>query len=747
MLKPVRPPRPIDEPPPQAVLAMFARAGIDWAGESTDRPTRAVFCPRDDAWLPATFRRAVLDLAIRMGLDKAAQRHLAQQVANVNLSTGRAAQSTAAMTVLPGRRLPDLEFRPAFSLPRRHACKILDAYLAPLTRRDSYLAWLREMSVSQAFWRGAAADSPRVPETVWRREREHEAELLERWFDAPPARPAGPENASEQTRRDAERRYQLELRRYWYRQAQAEAFLRSEPAAPGLAVPPGASPAQERQLAALRRAASAQVYPLVIHKGLLAPANLFISEVAAPIAGYLDILEPTLRAPIPQAHLRASVLGVAYGLLALALIPTSCLFDRVHGTCVIDLLPRLADSRAVSAQFVRRELATVLLGQLHPEERADALPRLDPVVAAFADWADELGRAVERSYNRLLSGAVGESGGRIRTPQRFNPSGQWTITTIERQVSGPPRARRRRTPEMISHAENREADAEIYWLLRSLWAPLGTAAALINQSGMRFWFNAANNRWGGRHPPHDTHRLGNTVDFDIGFAWRSPDHRVPNVRRRDRFGNFLDDGDPEVRQEVDCLKGMNRVAGWIGVQAFLLAGVSSYLYADWGLIEEAGLHLSSLINIERPGTLYGHEEAREHANHWHFDMLVGSRPFEMTGEESPQAFPYEWQATDPDLFNRLWQLAAVRSSDPSFYERVAGLSRVPLGWEHLKELPDAEDWAGWFEWQRAKGTEGPGLSLLPVWNPQLARDTRAARSCAIPKLAPTPLFRPDAIPG
>ena len=178
----------------------------------------------------------------------------------------------------------------------------------------------------------------------------------------------------------------------------------------------------------------------------------------------------------------------------------------------------------MARQFVRGDLATALLDQLGPDERTDAQPQLAAVLAAFAEWADELDLAVGQAHRRLLADAVAESGGRIRTPVQFNPSGRWSITTTERQVIGPPRVRHRRTPEMIGHGEDRDADAEIFWMLRSLWAPLGTAAALINQAGMRFWFNAANNRWGGRHPPHDTHRLGNSIDFDIGFSWRPSGH-------------------------------------------------------------------------------------------------------------------------------------------------------------------------------------------------------------------------------
>ena len=329
------------------------------------------------------------------------------------------------------------------------------------------------------------------------------------------------------------------------------------------------------------------------------------------------------------------------------------------------------------------------------------------------------------------------------TPQRFTATGEWVMTTREQRLIGPPLIRQRRTPELISYGET---DEEIYWVLRSLWAPLGTAAALINQAGMRFWFNAANNRWGGRHPPHVTHRQGNSIDFDIGFAWRRPSHRVPNVRTRDSTGQFLDDSQQDRSDLVDCLQGMNRIAGWIGVQAFILAGVTSYLYGDWGLIEEAGLHLASLIDIQRPGNLFGHEDARDHADHWHFDMLVGRRPAGLTAED-PNAFPYVWQATNPGLLNQLSDLANARNRDATFYRRMAGLTDRAQNLDDFNELPDAEDWKGWFRWQSTGEGPRPGPALLPVWNPRLAEQTRQARSCLIPKLAPQPLFRPDMLPG
>jgi len=739
----LQPPRPVDFPPPIQVQNLFGRVGLDWTVEADGRPPRTQPCPRSDAWLPARFRRSVLDLAGRLGVNEAARTTLARQVATAELSAGRATQTTAALTIAPATGTPGAAMTARTQLPRKNACDVLCAYLAPLPRGDQYVAWLREMAATQVFWRGALG-GPAVPEAVARREQERDAELLDRWFGAPPATPPAQAGNSDRARRAMQRRFGAELRRYQHRRAEAEAFLRSEPTAPGLALPFEATRSEARQLDARRRAASAMVYPVVVYRGELTPANLFISEAAIPLAGYLAIMEPLLRAAAPQAHITASLLAVAYGLLALALVPLGCLYDRVHGTCVVEtLLPRLADSRTAGMQFVRAELAGVLLQQLAPEERIAQQPRLTATADAFIAWADDLAAGAESAQSRLLSDVVTESGGRILAPQRFTATGEWEMTTREQRLIGSPVIRQRRTPELISFGEK---DDEIYWVLRSLWAPLGTAAALINQAGMRVWFNAANNRWGGRHPPHVTHRQGNSIDFDIGFGWRPASHKVPNVRTRDSFGQFLDDSQQDRSDLVDCLQGMNRIAGWIGVQAFILAGVTSYLYGDWALIEEAGLHLASLVEIQRPGNLFGHEDARNHADHWHFDMLVGRRPAGLTAED-PNAFPYVWQATNPALLNQLSDLANARNRDSAFFRRMAGLTDRAQSIDDFNELPDAEDWKAWFRWQSTG--EGPrsGPALLPVWNPRLAEQTRQARSCLIPKLAPQPLFRPDMLPG
>lgn len=748
---PIPGPSPAGEPIAAELRALLAAAGADWTTVRPDKPPLPELCPRADQWLDQRFYRSVE--ALGRALDAGASALTALR--NV-AEAGRFQPVTAVpkVTVLT-RTGAAVQTKP---LERTQACAILRAWLAPLLVGPDYDAWLDELVGAQLFWRGAQPGSPTVPMSVQERESRRDQELVDRWAGEPPQ--PQPATGSPAAQQRAAKRYQQAMDAYRRDRDRVGAFVRSEPTSPGLITQPGASAQEQRLLEQNRRAAAKGGFPLLVLDGRPVPTNLFIADVATPVTDYLAMLGTVLRPGTQRTGLFMPLMGLAYGMLALALVPINCLYDNVHGTCTIEtLLPRLAISTAVLRAFRGTRLRTALLGR--PERRQrfalddeDDLAAFDRVLGAFSTWSMTLADGLQRQHVLLLQAAAEQSGGRVRTPApgQLAPGGQWVFTIAELQDDGSTVKVERKAQEAIAYERDAEgsrrdapAHAEIFWLLRALWDRVGTAVAMTNQAGMRFWFNAANNRWGGHHPPHRSHRRGCSVDFDIGFVWR-PDHKIPNVKKRDYTGRALSDEQaPGNQDNPDCLHGMNRLAGWIGTQAFLLVGVDQYLYGDAQLVEEAQRHLLARLaevgqQVVRPARMDGIVDAAGHNDHWHFEVLPGRAP----GSVGQYAF----QVADPDLLARLRIWAVARDQDPTFWSKIAGLTAVPTKLEDFDRLADAEDWKHWWGRGHAAADEETyprseaGISLLPVWAPTEARNTFDVNGCWDPEHDDPGIFAP-----
>lgn len=162
-------------------------------------------------------------------------------------------------------------------------------------------------------------------------------------------------------------------------------------------------------------------FPLLVLNGKPVPANLFVAEVAGPVTDYLGMLRTVLQPGAAGTGLFMPLMGVAYGMLALALVPLNCIYDAVHGTCAVEtLLPRLARSVAAMRGFGGQRLRQALLHQ--PARRrtlpADAVddPAFARVLDAFGRWSAWLAEELRQSHLRLLRLVGDQSGGRVRTP-------------------------------------------------------------------------------------------------------------------------------------------------------------------------------------------------------------------------------------------------------------------------------------------------------------------------------------------
>ena len=717
------------EPILPGLQELFRRAGADWQHVRNDRPLEPKVCPTGDGWLARAWRPLVVRLSEELAVGRRERSALMDALERARLRTPGVADSTPILFQTGNVKKKAVE--------REQAGAIIFEYLRPLLNPITYRLWLNQMARTQFFWRGGQPESPRVPYEVAKRESARDAELLESWLGQPPTPPRLDPTASRESQRQAQREYERALDRYKRQQASARSYLQSEPAAPGLSEPEGLSRAERRQIEAWRRTASTQFLPLVVIGDGPAPANLYISEVAAPLSAYLDILEPVIRFGANSFVWTGPLVGVAYAMLALALVPVFCLYDRYHGTCTIErLLPLLNLSLETARTYPLGDMRNLLMADL--ERRfldLDSRQRTgaENVLRAFSRWASSLVEETRRAHDRLLKLAAEQSGGRLRTPTQFSTARRWEFHVQLKKDDDSTETLELSTPEFLAYETARDesgnqisrrehADfSEIFWLLRAVWEPVATAEALINQAGFTFWINAANNRWGGNHPPHSTHRQGNSLDIDVGFSWR-PRHKVHNVKKRRPGGFPISEADfPKNKEFADCLHRMERIAGWVGVQAFMLIGVSQYLYGDFALVDEAFNHLSSHFELVRPIRLQAVFDPSGHNDHWHFEVLVGPRPGTGNG--------YFWQAAVADLFSELYRLGKERDANLSFWQKMAGLNKVPDKPEDFDELPDADDWKAWWALRTPEG----GLPLLPIWAPEVAKDTFNANECMEPR--------------
>jgi len=718
-----------DDPPPSALVAMLNAADADWKRVRSDPPLLPELCStfppnvasetkRDedrkkaqarkqpppkqkhplngDLWFPRDYRNTVFVLAQRLHL-------LSDEKAIPPILKGlRATLPTATVKdVVPTLLLnpPGAPGKPATQMKRKlertERCPFITAYLQPLLTERDYGSWLVELAASQFSWKGGSPASPRVPLSVQHAERAHEGMLITTWMSR---------SASGTAAGPASGLVSSEMQR----------FLASEPAALG-----------ESEVSLVEK------QPAIIIGGKPLPANLFISEAAAAIEAYLKALDPVLQHASAVPELRASLRAVAYGVVALGLVPIACIYDGFHGTCAIEtLLPKLEGCRLTLVDYGRGRLQSVLAPLRSkvsaaiddPVSAQAAMIQFDNIAKAFGQWIGDIAELIATHYKYLLWVVANQCGGRVRTPVRLTPEEEWRLPVVEKKPNGSSNIIELRAQELIGYLieggkSQRDTQSEVFWMLPSTWSRLGTAIALVNQAGMRCWFNAANNRWGGYHPPHIVHRQGYSFDIDVGFGWKAG-HKVPNVRKRGTHGVFLDDYYANNHDLPICLHGMNRVAGWILVQAFVLVGIDQYLYGDAALVGEASRHLATHFNLPKAAHMDGTVDAEGHSDHWHFELLVG--------KPANGAEPFVWEANTADLFSALHKIAKLRDADDKFWERMAGLTKAPTQEGSFDSPPDfwdsqqgeVEKWEiekeNWKKWWRRR-SEPCGIPLLPVW--------------------------------
>lgn len=743
------------QPPPAQLKAWLDAHRIDWRKEA---PTRTPSPPDEvdahDAWLVGAWDGFV--------------KHLLQCIPGYFvISSGKSALPVPPATVperFIGLGKGKLLERPG-SVSRSAMGSYLLRYYWPYTDAKALHPWLPQLVTNASGFRSAGIGEFSFPEGVHNLESFNDRQALDRLesslrpalFDhlkAPQLEPRAPDvpvpqPGTELSARFRERQRHFDERQRIYRRdfdrfdAARKQWEQERARAESLIRDPRVNLAQQRQHHKPPAVRGVSVLGISLDTGAL-PSNLFISQIAPLVEPYLSPIRQIERT-FGSAFVAQPIVAWFYFLIGMGLIPNWRHWRLHWGTAVIeDLLPAQLDALAVTRRWVERQLVDIITDAANEARRRDDTP--SPVTLEFRSAEQRILQAVREvslgyldqvraNHLAQLKFAVEEQGGgRIRLdPETFTQGRPWRLRVNRSGMESLDLS----YPEQVAYAPG--LDQDVRWMLRAVWPQVRSVTALCNQASVQLRINAANNRWGGKHPPHSSHKQGCDIDWDMGMRgeW------VPNLVQREGktkrpFSRFfrnepIEGGD----QGPPCQIGIDRLVMWIGIQANLIAGVRALLYGDEPLLDDATRHLTSRFSVQRPARSSADPEPRSHHNHLHADYL-------------PHAVqnciePLVWAVRDTDdLSARLHALALQRDADPGFWFKLAGLEQVPTSAADFLTLrrvyrsipgPQIERqiraWQFWWN-QRAVS----GIPLLPVWNPALALETRDALVCGVGRMTP-----------
>jgi len=500
------------------------------------------------------------------------------------------------------------------------------------------------------------------------------------------------------------------------------------------------------------------------------PTGPFLEEAGTTIRAYTDAFADVVAVSSIAKDLAKSLCHVTYVVAARALIPVAQLWHFVYGTFVMEcLLPAMDSDQSALLAFSGSTLVELLKWRRGGRLTTDETNQLK----AYHDFIEMLYWGETLARSRLLDLVECQSAGRILLPFKMisapgqedlarpapalSAGGHWEIVlpAATRTPAGaqvPPGAATLRIPERTILGVNSKEDArEILWLLKAAWPQLCSAIALMNQAGLYCWINAANNRWGGHHLPHLTHRQGISVDIQVGWEPSCP---IPVVKRQ---GGTTE----ENRERPVHLESHDRLATWIAVQAFMAVGAVEFLFGDKDVVTSASEHFSAVMKTELlksmkdkafDGGLFTVRihDPKVHWNHFHFEIARRSQTristhgglVWNTATQSPLQTLYD-EAIQRDQDIRFWKVMAGLPSPPTSaadldkvvppsYQspcakkagRAKGTGENPQAWSR-RSCIDA--WTSW--WTRghdpataairvpAATNVDIGLALLPLWHP------------------------------
>jgi hypothetical protein len=448
-------------------------------------------------------------------------------------------------------------------------------------------------------------------------------------------------------------------------------------------------------------------------------AGHFVTTFAPVVREFFDRMSGWYEPPpgTPERAMWRYTFSFAFGIVIIAAAPVRSIYHSFHGTAAIETVETGLAAAGQAAQAMLAESWVDLLGAADP-----GLPgRYRALMAEVLQFRSLIGCD-------LYASALAPPD-RLRPAQSPKHSGEALETTSKDW----PKLGFTTRLDLLSH---RPDDAEVYWAHDAAWKRLDLAASYVSQAGFALVLTAANNRWDGKHPPHNTHQNGFDFDLDVLIPLRPREfgdaggkaafravadlaqmQLIPSkkgVILNDKGESFtmvpVNPRDP--RPTTQTL--LDRLAIWVVLQALQLVGMDDVLYADFANMDLAARHVAGrfLVSPPRPvampgGKLPPRGQVRQlldpagHYNHLHAEcprdlVAVPSSPPDFTRQRS-------W----PTLNGSLIDWAKARDADPRFLELMFG----PDGAAPPEETRYREDWTG--RWKE----DGP--SLLPVWDPTI----------------------------
>jgi hypothetical protein len=267
--------------------------------------------------------------------------------------------------------------------------------------------------------------------------------------------------------------------------------------------------------------------------------------------------------------------------------------------------------------------------------------------------------------------------------------------------------------------------------LKGGWETLEQAARLVSQAGLWLYVNAANNPYGGRHPPHNVHENGG--DFDLGWTyigtylgkkdtietdpkdWHNHKENLARMKQvKPNRGPIF--SDPLTRKEFslepisqdqtmpETHAGIQRLAVQVALQAVALSGFKRYLYADAQNMRDAATMLGLAISPHldpwsaTKKAVIPFNEAMWHYNHIHAELF--SRWASDVGS-----------FLTTKSFTVMYDLAIERDNNEDFFKEMFHPRPGRPGIDRDESLKRIEPFLK--DWRSRSAAKMP--SLLPIW--------------------------------
>jgi hypothetical protein len=421
-----------------------------------------------------------------------------------------------------------------------------------------------------------------------------------------------------------------------------------------------------------------------------------------------------------------AVASYTMGTFLVCSFPLWTVYHELHGKMAFDrVLERLQESVDECQDMGIKVLSTVL-----------ATPRpTTPVDSAqtVSLWLDVLAAALRNKRGDLPAFAAlcqQVNSERIRLPaDQLNAdlkaegfwtegAGKKTVVNFGKIPSGTPAANVLSYVGEVRYAADETIQERSFWAPRSTWTLLTRAVRLISQAGFHTYITAVDNPYGGRHPPHLTHRGG----FEVDLVWTvtsQPGDTVNNLAQSNiRYGHgFLFDVNTQRYFDVQPVKdnrhwesvshtGLAELSTRVALQAIALAEFARYLYLDFLNMKFAAQDLALALGDKSLNPFAGGGpipvvEGLGHYNHLHVEAPSSQL-------KAPKYFTQR-------VLTILFHLALLRDQDDDFLSSMFEPQDTAFPTKAQEDA--ATEFQG--QWIAASSHEQP--SLLPVW---LSRELR-----------------------